>query len=152
MPVAMSATFELPTLHCYRCGASWTPRRPMIRMCPRCRSRLWDQPRIRISPPGRGLGVEDIIAPRRDEILALARKYGATNLRVFGSIARHEAGPASDADFLVDFTGRWHGPKSRLYLMGREMEELLGRPVDLVREESLHWYVQPQIVSEAVPV
>ncbi len=96
--------------------------------------------------------MEDIIAPKREAIRTLARKYGATNLRVFGSIARYEAGPRSDADFLVEFTRRWRGKTSRLYLMGREIEQLLGRPVDLVREESLHWFIQPQIVSEAVPV
>lgn len=148
----MVATVELLTLHCYRCGASWTPRRPVVRMCPRCKSPYWDEPRIRIPRGGRGLGVEDIIGPKRNELRALARKYGACELRVFGSIARYEAGLGSDADFLVDFGARWRGRKSRLYLMGREMERLLGRPVDLVREETLHWYLQPQIVAEAVPV
>lgn len=148
----MAARVELPTLHCYRCGTSWIPRAPVVRICPRCKSPSWDEPRIRIPTGGRGLGVEDIIAPKREAIRTLARKYGATNLRVFGSIARYEAGPRSDADFLVEFTRRWRGKTSRLYLMGREMEQLLGRPVDLVRKESLHWFIQPQIVSEAVPV
>lgn len=71
---------------------------------------------------------------------------------MFGSIARGDAGPTSDADFLVEFSPRWRGRKSRVFLMSRELEKLLKRPVDLVREENLHWFIQPQIVAEAIPV
>ncbi len=148
----MVARVDVSTLRCYRCGSSWTPRRSLVRICPRCKSPHWDAPWIRVPRAGKGLGVEDIIGPKRDAIRAVARKYGASNLRVFGSIARYDAGPRSDADFLVEFRRRWHGRKSRIYLMGRDLERILGRPVDIVREETLHWFIQPQVVSEAVPI
>lgn len=35
----------LPVLRCYRCGKSWTPRRSLVRMCPACKSRLFEAPR-----------------------------------------------------------------------------------------------------------
>jgi hypothetical protein len=45
----------------------------------------------------------DILRQRRDDILAIAQRYGAYNLRVFGSVARGNANEASDIDFLVHF-------------------------------------------------
>ena len=67
-------------------------------------------------------------------------------------MARNAAGPHSDVDFLVDFAGPWHGKKSRSYLMTCELESILGRPVDIVREDALHWFIQPQVIAEATPV
>lgn len=143
---------ELPTLHCYRCGATWRPRSTIVRICARCKSPYWDEPRIRVPKRGTGAGFEQIILPKRRAILAVARRYGARNVRVFGSVARYDAGPKSDVDFLVDLTGPWHGKGSRLYRMTRELESILGRSVDLVSEETLHWFIEPQIVAEATPV
>ena len=48
------------------------------------------------------MGIPEIIGERRDQILALAAKYGASNVRVFGSIAEGTADSKSDVDFLVD--------------------------------------------------
>ena len=45
----------------------------------------------------------ETLRERRDDILAIASRHGGSNLRVFGSVARGEAGPESDVDFLVDF-------------------------------------------------
>lgn len=101
---------------------------------------------------GRGLGIAEILAPKLGEIEQVARKYGARDLRVFGSVARNQARADSDVDLLVEFTGKWRGPKSRLYLMQHELESLLGRRVDLVQEKNLHWFIEPQIVAEAVPL
>ncbi len=53
--------------------------------------------------PLTGLGIDDIIGDKREAILKLAQQYGASNVRVFGSVARGEARPGSDVDFLVEF-------------------------------------------------
>jgi len=47
------------------------------------------------------MGIAELLEDKRPEILAIAARYGASNLRVFGSVARGEAGPASDVDLLV---------------------------------------------------
>lgn len=80
------------------------------------------------------------IAEHRDAVVDLCRRYDVTRLEVFGSAARGEDfDPAtSDADFLVEFN-----PQSRLpplqQLMGltEALEELLGRPVDLVEPKAV---------------
>jgi predicted nucleotidyltransferase/uncharacterized protein with HEPN domain len=66
---------------------------------------------------------------RRDEIARIARKHGAISLRVFGSVARGEATPSSDVDFLVDL----EPGRSLLDLAGLQvdLQDLLGRPVDV---------------------
>nr|WP_242051205.1 nucleotidyltransferase domain-containing protein [Nostoc spongiaeforme] len=48
------------------------------------------------------MGIEELLLPFREEVLRIASKYGAYNLRVFGSVARDEARPDSDVDFLVE--------------------------------------------------
>jgi predicted nucleotidyltransferase len=97
----------------------------------------------------RGLGIAEIIGDKRDEILRLAHKHGATNVRVFGSVARGEAGPESDLDLLVDWVysrlSAWGGVGFEL-----EVEELLGREVDVASESSLHWYIRDRVLQEAV--
>lgn len=96
-----------------------------------------------------GLGIQDIIGDRRDDILRLADKHGATNVRVFGSVARGEAGPDSDLDLLVDWDysrlSAWGGVGFDL-----EVADLLGRKVDVVSERSLHWYIRDRVLREAV--
>jgi predicted nucleotidyltransferase len=74
----------------------------------------------------------DDLRTRRNEILALAARYGAYNVRVFGSVARNEAAPDSDVDLLVNFED-W---VSLYELAGlkRSMEELLGCKVDIVED------------------
>ena len=72
----------------------------------------------------------DDLRARRAEILALAEKYGAYNVRIFGSVARGDAAAASDIDFLVTFQ-----PWASLYEIAglkRELEERLGCEVDVV--------------------
>jgi uncharacterized protein len=97
------------------------------------------------------LGIADLLAAHREAILRLAEKHGAYNVRVFGSVARGEATDTSDVDFLVewDYTrlSSWGG--IGLYL---ELEELLGRKVDISTEETLHWRIREQVLEEAVPL
>jgi uncharacterized protein len=122
-------------------------------MCPRCKSRLWDEPKVRVSKGGGGLGIEEVLGPFRAGINRIARKYGVRDLRVFGSVARGSATAESDVDLLVEYQ---RSPASRSALrsidFALELEQLLGRRVDVVTEPSLHWFVQPQVVTEAIPL
>lgn len=134
--------------HCYRCGYYWFPRRGRVRLCARCKSRLFDVPKLRIPTYGGGMGIEHVVGRRRAEVRRLARRYGAREVRIFGSVARHEATLASDVDLLVDPCGPRFDPIG----LAMELRRLLGRRVDVVSEGSLHWYVQPQVIAEAIPL
>lgn len=92
----------------------------------------------------------DEVKDKRKAILAAAARHGATNVRVFGSVARGEAGPASDLDVLVDLE-----PERSLFDLGGllvDLEGLLGCKVDVVTEKGLHWYVRDRVLREAVPL
>jgi len=96
------------------------------------------------------MGVSERIYEKRDQILEIAARHGARNVRVFGSAARGEAVPDSDVDLLVD-VGPTH---SRWFPAGLilDLEELLGREVDVVTEDALHWYIRDRILEEALPL
>ncbi len=140
-------------LGCYRCGYVWRLRKAPVRICPRCKSSSWNSPRTstRARPPREGgLGVKEIIGPKRAALRSLAREYGAISLRVFGSVARGEAGPDSDVDLLLTFR-----PPIGLLRRGElreRAEALLGRSVDFTTEASLHWLVRPRVIGEAIPL
>ncbi|MBW4537955.1 MAG: nucleotidyltransferase family protein [Myxacorys chilensis ATA2-1-KO14] len=87
---------------------------------------------------------------KRDEILAIAAKHGALNVRVFGSVVRGEATPESDVDFLIDL-GEKRSPWFPTGLI-RDLESLLGRKVDVVTERSVHYFIRDQILREAKPL
>jgi hypothetical protein len=86
-------------------------------------------------------------AERREEILRLAARHGAHNLRVFGSVARGEANESSDLDLLV----AWEPGRSLLDHAGlvQDLQQLLGVKVHVGAEKSLHWYVRDRILREA---
>lgn len=94
------------------------------------------------------MGVDELLEGKREEVLRIAARYGARNVRIFGSAARGEAGPSSDLDFLVDM----EEGRSLLDLTGlwQELERLLGRQVDVVEPEGLHWYIRDRVLKEAV--
>ena len=140
----------IPRLHCYRCVYTWTPVKTPVRMCPRCKSKLWDVPKIRPVKLGTGLGIEEVLLPHREEIRRLVRRHGASQILVFGSVRRREATERSDVDLIV----RWKRRVSLLDHAGLrlDIEKVLGRPVDLVNEGGLHWAIQPQVEAEAVPL
>ena len=147
------ATVDVPLLRCYRCLYLWHPRGPIIHMCPRCKSRLWNVPKVQPVTKGNGPGIAEILDPHMIEIVRLARKFRVKRIRVFGSVARNEATPKSDVDLLVDFD--WSKPYPgglRVPGLQIELREVLGRSVDVVTENSLHWAVRPQAVHEAVPL
>ena len=93
---------------------------------------------------------ETLLQSKREEILRVAAQHGASNVRVFGSVARGEAGEDSDIDFLVDMDVERTLMDRGLLLL--ELRELLGRPVDVVTEKSLYWLLRPQVLKEAKPL
>jgi len=96
------------------------------------------------------LKLEELLREKRDEILRICAKHGARNVRVFGSVVRGEAGEDSDVDFLVEFEpGRSLLDQAGLVL---DLEELLGRKVDVVTERGLYWLLRRRILREARPL
>ncbi|MGC2289521.1 MAG: nucleotidyltransferase family protein [Thermoplasmata archaeon] len=141
---------SLPEFHCCRCIYTWTPRRTPVRMCPRCKSRLWKVPELLPVHLGTGLGILEILGPHRAKVLALASKYGVKRVRVFGSVRRREASERSDVDLLVDGL-----PNASLLdhaHLETELRRILGRPVEVVEEDGLPWSIRPQVLAEAVPL
>jgi len=91
-----------------------------------------------------------LVKSRRDEILSVARRHGVTRVRVFGSMARGDAGPTSDLDLLVDV-----GPNTTPWFPGglvAELESLLGRRVQVVTERGLDEILRDHVLQEAVPL
>ncbi len=135
---------------CFRCAYVWNPRTGRPRICPRCKSRLWDVPKLRPVSEGSGLGVAQVIGPKRAELMIVLRKHRARNPRVFGSVVRSEATKRSDLDLLVDFDpGASAFDQIELKM---DLERLLRRRVDVVEPAGLHWLIRPQVLFEAVPL
>jgi hypothetical protein len=92
----------------------------------------------------------DLVRTKREQILRLARRHGVTRVRVFGSMARGDAGPNSDVDLLIDV-----GPDPSPWFPGglvAELEELLGRRVQVVTERGLDDLLRERVLGEAVPL
>jgi predicted nucleotidyltransferase len=94
--------------------------------------------------------LEQLLKDKRDAILRIAAKRGAYNVRVFGSVARGEAGEGSDIDLLVEFEpGRSLLDHAALVL---DLEDILGHKVDIVTEKGLYWLLRRRILKEARPL
>jgi hypothetical protein len=96
------------------------------------------------------MGIQEIISSHKEQILALADKYGASDGRVFGSVARGTADERSDIDFLVDLV-----PGRSLLDLGGflyELQQLLGRPVDVITAAGLRPRIRDRVLKEAVPI
>jgi predicted nucleotidyltransferase len=92
----------------------------------------------------------DALKAKREEILGLARQWGARDVRVFGSVARGDAGPSSDVDFLVEFeAGRSLLDHGGLLM---DLQELLGCEVDVVSEGGMRSRFRARVLKEAVPL
>ncbi len=90
------------------------------------------------------------IDEKREEILRIATRYGAHNVRLIGSVARGEARADSDVDILVDLEqGRTLLDHAALIL---ELEALLGCKVDVATEKGLSERVKSRVLKEAVPL
>ena len=92
----------------------------------------------------------ELLEAKREEILHLAAQRGARNIRVFGSVVRGDAGPESDIDILVDM----EPGRSLLDLGGLwwDLNQTLGRKVDVVTEKGLRERIRARVLREAVPL
>lgn len=90
----------------------------------------------------------NLIQQKRDEILHVAAQHGACNVRIFGSMARGDARPDSDIDFLVDL----EAGRSLLDLGGllMDLQDLLHCKVDVVTEKGLRSRIRARVLQEAV--
>lgn len=89
----------------------------------------------------------ELLHEKREEILALAEKHKAYNVRVFGSVVRGEDTAESDVDLLVEFQ-----PEATLFDhigLIEGLEALLGRGVDVVSSRALHWFIKDAVENEA---
>lgn len=94
--------------------------------------------------------IAEKIRQRREEILDIAHRRGVLEIRVFGSVARGQATPLSDVDFLVKME-----PGRTLFDLGglsADLEELLGAKVDVVTEKGLDNLLRNHVITEAVPI
>ena len=94
--------------------------------------------------------LDQLIKEKRKDILEIAAKRGAKNVRVFGSVARGDAGPDSDIDFLVEME-----PGRSLFDMGGllvDLQELLGCNVDVVSDRGIKPRIRERVLKEAIPL
>jgi len=92
--------------------------------------------------------IEALLKEKREEILAIAAKHGAYNVRIFGSVARGEARPDSDVDFLVEIEQN-RSLLDRIALI-QDLEDLLGRKVDVAKPENLRETIRAKVLREAI--
>jgi predicted nucleotidyltransferase len=92
----------------------------------------------------------EILSDKREAILKLAKQYGATNVRVFGSVARGEAQPESDIDFLMEFDK----DSSIFDMVGlwQDLTDLLQREVDLIADHPSGGRIAEIARKEAIPL
>ncbi|MCJ7723671.1 MAG: nucleotidyltransferase family protein [Anaerolineales bacterium] len=93
------------------------------------------------------MNTKELIQSKRQEILQTAARYGAYNVRIFGSVLQGEETAHSDVDFLVELK-----PGYTLLDLGgllMELQKLLDRRVDVVTENALHWYIRERVMREA---
>lgn len=96
------------------------------------------------------MGIRQLIQDKRGEILTIAAKHGAANVRLFGSVARGEDTSDSDIDLLIDTnptTSAWF--PAGLIL---DLQEILGRRVEIVTEKGLNPYLRERVLGEATPL
>jgi predicted nucleotidyltransferase len=94
--------------------------------------------------------LQELRTTKRDEILRIAARRGARNIRVFGSVARGENDARSDIDFLVDL----EPDRSLFDLSGLllDLEAALHTEVDVVTERGLRTRIRERVLREAVPL
>jgi uncharacterized protein len=104
----------------------------------------------RTNPQGQVVTLDQLLREKRDDIKRIAARHGAYNIRVFGSVARGEAGPESDIDILIDVgptTSSWF--PAGLIL---DLEDLLGRRVEVITEKALNPELRDHVLREAIPL
>lgn len=94
------------------------------------------------------INIKQVLQEKREEILAIAKKHGAYNVRLFGSVARGDARENSDVDFLVELEPD-RNLLDRIALI-QELEEFLGCKVDVVKIENLYERIRDRVLKEAI--
>lgn len=96
------------------------------------------------------MSIRELLKEKREDILRIAAGHGASNLRIFGSVARGEASSNSDVDFVVELE------PSRSLLdhvaLIQDLEDLLGTKVDVETDKGLRERVRDRILNQAVPL
>lgn len=92
--------------------------------------------------------MDQVLAEKREEILRIAARHGARDVRVFGSRARGEAGPKSDVDLLITLPER--ASLLDIVAIKQDLEDLLGCKVDVVTEDAISPYMRDDVLREAV--
>jgi predicted nucleotidyltransferase len=105
-------------------------------------------PRFYASKEVIAMSFDELLQTKREDILRTASKYGAYNVRIFGSVARGEADEQSDIDFLVDM----EKGRSIFDLGGllTDLEDLLEHNVDVITEDGLRDRIRARVLKEAV--
>ena len=94
------------------------------------------------------MSIHELLQERREDILRIAAQHGASNVRIFGSVARGEAKPDSDVDFLVELEPS-RSLLDRVALI-QDLEDLLGRKVDVATDRGLRQCLRDRILNEAL--
>ena len=96
------------------------------------------------------MSLNELLQEKREDILHIAARRGASNVRIFGSVARGEADSKSDIDLLVDLE-----PGRSLFDLGgllMDLQDLLDHKVDVVTERGLRERIREHVLKEAVPL
>ena len=96
------------------------------------------------------MNLAQLLEERRSEIYRIAAKHGVTRLHVFGSVARGDAQPDSDIDFLIEV-----GPTTSAWFPAgliMDLEHLLGHRVEVVTEQALNPALREAVLNEAKPI
>jgi predicted nucleotidyltransferase len=93
--------------------------------------------------------LKQLLQINREDILAVALRHGAFNIRVFGSVARGEETENSDIDFLVDYDLKKISPWFPVRLI-RDLENLLNCKVDVVTEKGLKARIRDQVLQDCI--
>jgi len=94
------------------------------------------------------MSIPELLQERREDILRIAAQHGASNVRIFGSVARGETRPDSDVDFLVELEPS-RSLLDRIALI-QDLEDLLGKKVDVATERGLRQCLRDRILNEAL--
>jgi uncharacterized protein len=94
------------------------------------------------------MSIHELLQEKREDILRIAAQHGASNVRIFGSVARGETRPDSDVDFLVELEPS-RSLLDRVALI-QDLEDLLGTKVDVATERGLRQCLRDRILNEAL--
>ena len=93
----------------------------------------------------------ELLQEKREQVLAVAAKHGASNVRVFGSVVRGEDTPESDIDFLIDYDPEQVTPWFPGGLL-MDLQDLLERRVDVLTERGISPLIRERVLAEAKPL